>query len=178
VYGDQVDVDENTPAEPSDDRGRLRLEEERWLAHGPWTSLMLRSAAIYGPGRGVHVSIREGKLPRSAGSGIVSRIHVDDLAAIIEAGIFSDVQGAWPVADEAPCSSEQIARWCRRLLQLQPVRGREMPFGRRIAGRRVDGRKIREMLKVDLLYPSWKTGIKDSLAEEMTRELAKRFEVK
>jgi nucleoside-diphosphate-sugar epimerase len=178
VYGDQVAVDENTAAEPNDDRGRLRLEEERWMTSGPWTSLALRSAAIYGPGRGIHVSIREGKVPRSAGSGIVSRIHVEDLAAIIEAGIFSDVQGAWPVADEAPCSSEEIARWCRRLLQLQPVRGSEMPFGRRIAGRRVDGRKIREMLKVDLLYPSWKTGIKDSLAEEMTREMAKRFEAK
>ena len=88
VYGDQVDVDENTPAEPNDERGRLRLEEERWIASGPWTSLILRSAAIYGPGRGVHVAVRSGNLPRSAGSGIVSRIHVDDLAAIIEAGIF------------------------------------------------------------------------------------------
>jgi nucleoside-diphosphate-sugar epimerase len=166
VYGEQVDVDENTPAEPNDDRGRLRLEEERWMAHGPWTSLILRSAAIYGPGRGVHAAIREGKWPRSAGSGIVSRIHGDDLAAIVEAGIFSDIQGAWPVADEAPCSSEEIARWCRDLLQLEPPGDNEMPVGRRIAGRNVNGRKIREMLKVDLLYPSWKDGIQASLLDE------------
>jgi hypothetical protein len=177
VYGDQIDVDESTPAVPSDDRGRLRLEEERWIASGPWTSLILRSAAIYGPGRGIHVSIREGRLPRSAGSGIVSRIHVDDLAAIVEAGMFSDVQGAWPVADDVPCSSEEIARWCRRLLQLEPARGHEISFGKRIPGRKVDGRKIREILKVDLLYPTWQAGIKASLGQEMTKHLSKRLEM-
>jgi nucleoside-diphosphate-sugar epimerase len=181
VYGDRVAADENTPADPNDDRGWLRLEEERWIIAGPWTSLILRAAAIYGPGRGVHAAIREGKLPRSAGSGIVSRIHVDDLAAIIEAGIFSDISGAWPVADEAPCSSEVIARWCRKLLQLKPAGGPGMPVGRRIAGRKVDGRKIREMLKVDLLYPSWKAGIQASMLEERSgrdkEELAKRLEI-
>jgi nucleoside-diphosphate-sugar epimerase len=178
VYGDRVAVDENTPAEPNDDRGRLRLEEERWITAGPWTSLILRAAAIYGPGRGVHVSIRAGQLHRSAGSGMVSRIHVDDLAAIVEAGMFSDIQGSWPVADEAPCSSDEIARWCRKLLQLKPAGGPGMPVGKRIAGRKVDGSKIREMLKVDLLYPSWKAGIQASLSEETKKELAKRLEMR
>jgi nucleoside-diphosphate-sugar epimerase len=178
VYGDQVDVNAGTPAEPSDDRGRLRVEEERWIASGPWTSLILRSAAIYGPGRGVHASLREGKLPRGAGSGIVSRIHVDDLAAIVEAGIFSDIQGAWPVADDAPCSTEEIARWCRQALQLKRIAGRKLTLGRWNAGRKVDGRKIREMLKVDLQYPSWQSGIQASLRDEATKVLSKRFELR
>jgi nucleoside-diphosphate-sugar epimerase len=171
VYGDQVAVDENTPAEPNDDRGRLRLEEERWIASGPWTSLILRSAAIYGPGRGVHTAIRDGKPPRSAGSGIVSRIHVDDLAAIVEAGMFSDIQGAWPVADDAACSSEEIAQWCRKLLKLEAAE-KQIPVGKPITGRKVDGRKVREMLEVSLRYPSWQAGIEASLAEERTTELA------
>ncbi len=102
VYGDQFDVNETTPPDPNDERGRLRMEEEQWIADGPWTSLILRSAAIYGPGRGVHVALREGRVPRGGGSGIVSRIHVDDLAAIIHAGLFSDIEGAWPVADDDP----------------------------------------------------------------------------
>lgn len=177
VYGDQVDVDANTPPEPNDDRSRLRLEEERWIASGPWTSLILRAAAIYGPGRGVHAALREGKLPRSAGSGIVSRIHVEDLAAIVEAGLFSDLQGAWPVADDAPCSSEEIVRWCRKLMRLEAVSGYELTARGRTAGRKVDGRKIRELLKVELQYPSWQVGIKASLGEEMTKELAKRFDL-
>lgn len=177
VYGDRVAVDANTPAEPNDDRGRQRLEEERWMASGPWTSLILRSAAIYGPGRGVHAAIREGKLPRSAGSGIVSRIHVDDLAAIIEAGILSDLQGAWPVADDEPCSSDEIVRWCRKLLHLEAAGGQQIPGRRGIGGRKVDGSEIRERLKVDLLYPSWQTGIQASLAEEIRIELSKRLEL-
>jgi nucleoside-diphosphate-sugar epimerase len=177
VYGGRTDVDWDTPAEPNDERGRLRLQEERWIGAGPWTSLILRAAAIYGPGRGVHAAIREGKTPRGAGSGIASRIHVEDLAAIVEAGLFADLQGAWPVADDVPCSSAEIARWCVKLLQLKAVKEYEMP-GRTISGRKVDGRKIREMLGVDLKYPSWRTGIEASLAEEATRELAKRFEAR
>jgi hypothetical protein len=177
VYGDQTDVDWETPAEPNDDRGCLRLEEERWIASGPWKSLILRAAAIYGPERGVHAALREGKMPRGAGSGIVSRIHVEDLVSIIEAGLFGDLQGAWPVADDAPCSTEEIAAWCAKLLQLKVVGKHKRP-STTILGRNVDGRKIREMLGVDLKYPSWRTGIAASLAEEMPKELVKRLEAK
>jgi len=165
VYGGRADVDWETPATPNDDRGRSRLEEERSIASGPWTSLILRSAAIYGPGRGVHAAVREGKMPRGAGSGITSRIHVDDLAAIVEAGLFADLEGAWPVADDAPCSTAEIVRWCAELMQLEAFSERENA-GKPITGRNVDGRKIRGMLGVALKYPSWQTGIAACLAEE------------
>src|SRR5579863_3031326 len=85
VYGEQSEVDQQSPAVPTDERGIRRLEEEQWLVSHPWSALILRAAAIYGPGRGVHAAIREGKLPRGAGSEVVSRIHVDDLAATVEA---------------------------------------------------------------------------------------------
>jgi len=167
VYGGQTDVDWDTPAEANDERGRLRLEEERWIVAGPWSSLILRAAAIYGPGRGVHAAIREGRIPRGAGSGIVSRIHVDDLAAILEAGLFSDIQGAWPVADEAPCSSAEIAAWCAQLLQIELTTEYENP-GKPVTGRRVNGRKIRKILGVELRYPSWQAGVAACFAEEKT----------
>lgn len=168
VYGDQIEVDQDTPAKPSDERGRLRLEEEHWISSGPWTSLILRAAAIYGPGRGVHAALRAGKLPRGAGSGIVSRVHVDDLAAIVEAGLFSDVTGAWPVADEAPCSSAEIAAWCAERLQLENASNYKNYPAVSLAGRKVDGRRIRELLGVDLAWPSWQTGVAASLAEELS----------
>lgn len=166
VYGGMSHVDWRTPAEPNDDRGRLRLAEERWIASGPWSSLILRSAAIYGPGRGVHAAVREGKTPRGASSGITSRIHVDDLAAIVEAGLFTDLDGAWPVADDAPCATVEIVRWCAERLHLEAVRQDDNTAGS-IAGRNVDGRKIRETLGVELIYPSWETGIPACLAEEL-----------
>lgn len=140
------------------------------MASGPWSSLILRSAAIYGPGRGVHTAIREGKVPRGAGAAVVSRIHVDDLAGIIEAGIFSDIQGAWPVADNEPCATDEIIHWCRERLRLKTESPAET--GRPIAGRRVDGGKICELLRVGLKYPSWREGITASLAEEERRALA------
>jgi nucleoside-diphosphate-sugar epimerase len=163
VYGDQVDVNEKTPPSPNDERGRLRLEEEHWIAAGPWTSLILRSAAIYGPGRGVHVALREGRVPRGGGSGIVSRIHVDDLAAIMHAGLFSAIEGAWPVADDDPCSTAEIAAYCSdRQIEKGPANNSEIV----IPGRRVDGTMVREKLGIELTYPSWRSGIPASIAEE------------
>jgi nucleoside-diphosphate-sugar epimerase len=162
VYGDQVDINEQTPVRPSDERGLLRLEDENWYAAGPWSSLILRSSAIYGPNRGVHAALREGRLPRGSASGVVSRIHVDDLAALIEAGLYSELQGAWPVADEEPCSTAEIARWYAELSGLKA----EMPTGPQVSGRRVDGREICKLLGVLLKYPTWQAGILASLEEE------------
>jgi nucleoside-diphosphate-sugar epimerase len=162
IYGEQIDVDETTAPQPFGDKSVARYEEEQWLLEGPWRSLIVRPAAIYGPGRGVHEKIREGKLPRGAGSGIagssiVSRIHVDDLAAILEAAVHSDLQGAWPLADDRPCSGEEIAGFCARLLYLNLENAPLTTFP--VAGRRVDGRKIRELLGVELLYPNYESGI-------------------
>ncbi len=167
VYGDQPAVDEKTPAAPGDERGRRRLEEERRVAELAPSVLILRAAAIYGPGRGVHAAIREGKIPRGVGSGVVSRIHVEDLAAIVEAGVYSDLEGAWPVADDEPCSTAEIAAWCAERLGISglPLTGSNPS----IAGRRVDGTKIRERLGVQLRYRSWKTGMPASIAEEEAR---------
>jgi nucleoside-diphosphate-sugar epimerase len=167
VYGEQVDVDETTTPQPFGEKSVARYEEEQWLLEGPWRTLIVRPAAIYGPGRGVHEKIREGKLPRGAGSGvagssIVSRIHVDDLAAILEAGLLSDLDGAWPLADDRPCSSEEIAAFSARLLRLNLENAPLTRFP--VAGRRVDGRKIRELLGVELLYPTYESGILASLA--------------
>jgi nucleoside-diphosphate-sugar epimerase len=165
VYGSQTEVDENTPASPNDEKGRARLAEEEWIAD-PATNrstLILRSAAIYGPGRGVHERLREGKLPRGAG-GVVSRIHVDDLVSILEAGIASELEGAWPVADECPAASEEVVAWCADYMGIALPQSSAQHFP--VSGRRVDGRKIRELLGVTLQYPSYLTGIPASLLEE------------
>jgi nucleoside-diphosphate-sugar epimerase len=156
VYGAEEAVNEASRAAPSDARGEQRLAEEAWVSSGAWSSAILRHAAIYGPGRGIHTAFREGRAPRS--SGVVSRIHVDDLAAITDAALFSDIEGAWPVADDLPCSSAEIID--------SLAQTREIRKGHSITGRRVDGRKIRELLNVKLRYPSWKTGIPACLREE------------
>ena len=94
------------------------------------------------------------------GETFVSRIHVDDLAAHVEAGLLSDICGAYPVADEEPCTSREIAEFCAKLLDLPMPRSAEAK-GR--ADRRVDGSAIRRALGIKLMYPSYRVGIPAAL---------------
>jgi nucleoside-diphosphate-sugar epimerase len=162
VYGNKAAVDETTPAAPASGRQKLRLAAEQAVAAGPWPSLILRPAAIYGPGRGVHVRLREGTFKLLGdGSNFISRIHVDDLARIVEAALFSKLTGAYPVADDEPCPSREIVAFCAALLGLPlppSARPEELDETRR-SDRRVDGRRIRTLLGVELAYPSYRTGI-------------------
>ena len=166
VYGTTEAVDETTPANPVREHDRLRVAAETAVAAGPWSSLVLRPAAIYGPGRGVHVGMQRGTY-RMAGEGknYVSRIHVDDLARIAEAALLSDLSGSYPVADDRPCQSGEIAAFCAELLKIPvPPAGKTEDLHRtRTANRRVDGSAIRRALGLDLLYPSYREGIPASL---------------
>jgi nucleoside-diphosphate-sugar epimerase len=167
VYGDAHFVDATTPPAPRHLREELRLEEERTLAAGPWSTLVLRPAAIYGPGRGVHESMRAGKyrLPGD-GSNFISRIHVDDLAAHCVAALDAELTGAFPVADDEPCPAREIAEFCSRLLAVSMPEFTEVLPGddTRRANRRVDGRAIREALGIKLRYSSFRQGIEASLS--------------
>lgn len=169
VYGDTVDVDENTPVAPRAAREAVRVEAEQAVASGPWQSLILRPAAIYGPGRGVHVSLRRGDFQLvGEGSNFVSRIHVDDLAEHACAALLSDLTGAYPVADEHPCTSREMADFCSTLLGVplpDSVSAEEAHHTRR-ANRRVDGSAIRRLLQISLRFPSYRSGIPAALLEE------------
>jgi nucleoside-diphosphate-sugar epimerase len=160
VYGSARDVDETTPVEWGSERARVRLEGEQAIAAGPWSTLVLRPAAIYGPGRGVQESVRRGTYP--PGENFISRIHVDDLAAHCEAALLSELTGAYPVADDEPCTSREIAEYCSRLLGV-PLPEGPVATPRVFGDRKVDGSAIRRLLGVALRYPSYRTGIPASI---------------
>jgi nucleoside-diphosphate-sugar epimerase len=154
VYGAAARVDETTPACPAGERGRLYLEAEAAVRAGPWSSLVLRAAAIYGPGRGV---LAEGG-PRFTHArsldAVVSRIHADDLAALAAAALATDVVGAYPAADEEPASGRQLlAAWAGEAWAPRP--GAPAPAG----SRRVDGSAIVRALGVQLRYPSFRDAL-------------------
>ncbi len=169
VYGSTGRVDERTPPAPRSERESLRVAAEEAVASGPWSSLILRPAAIYGPGRGIHKAMESGefKLPENAAN-FVSRIHVDDLAAHAEAALLSSIQGSWPVADEEPCTSFQATEFCAELLSRPlPPRVPAQQLGEtRRSDRRVDGSAIRQILGISLRYPSYRTGFPACLAAE------------
>ena len=158
VYGNAQRVDERTPVSADTERARLRLAEEARVAAGPWSSLILRPAAIYGPGRGVQERVKSGT--HSMGDNIISRIHVDDLAVHVEAALLSDVTGAYPVADEEPCAAREIAEFCGAVATPGVP-----PLNTRVTNRRVDGSAIRRLLGITLIYPSYRVGIPASLMQ-------------
>ena len=97
VYGGAEEVDETTPAMPRTPREQGRVDTENAVSGGPWESLILRPAAIYGPGRGVHVSMAEGRYTLMGdGANFISRIHVEDLAGIAHVALFAPlVMSIW-----------------------------------------------------------------------------------
>lgn len=169
VYGALLDVNEETPPAPRTPREILRVEAENRILAGPWPAMVLRPAAIYGPGRGIHVAMRQGKfLLLGEGENYVSRIHVDDLAALTEAALLADLTGAWPAADLEPARSRDIAAYCAALLGIAMPRSaeaHELSETRR-ANRRVDGRAVCARLGITLQYPSFREGISQALAAE------------
>jgi nucleoside-diphosphate-sugar epimerase len=169
VYGAAKSVDEHTTVAPRTEREQLRVSEEREVLSGPWQSMVLRPAAIYGPGRGIHTSMRDGKYQLMGdGGNYVSRIHVDDLAHLAEAAMMSGIAGAYPVADDEPCTSREIAGYCAKLLNIPmpPAASPESLGETRRADRRVDGSAIRRLLGINLKYPSYREGIAACLEAE------------
>lgn len=167
VYGETPFIDESTRPAPRTPREVLRFEEETDVAAIAPQSLILRPAAIYGPGRGVHVSMMQGRHRYwGDGSNYISRVHADDLAAIAAKALLSDLTGAYPVADDEPATALEITRFCAEMLRI-PVPGpTEGARGEDTRGsnRRVDGRRIRELLGVELRYPSYRVGIRNGCA--------------
>lgn len=169
VYGRTPVVDEATPVAPATDRQRLRTVAERSVLAARCPSLVLRPAAIYGPNRGVHAAMREGRFRLAAGPARhVSRIHVDDLAAIAAAAMAQGLEGAYPVADRAPAPSGEVARFCADLLGLPmpPIAAESALTETRRFSRRVDGRAVLERLGLRLRYPTFREGIRASIAAE------------
>ncbi|WP_266171515.1 NAD-dependent epimerase/dehydratase family protein [Dyella subtropica] len=87
VYGEHGDawVDENTPPNPPGFNGRVLLDAERWLAEQPVSSVTLRLAGLYGPGRLQLIErLRTGqaRVPRDV-THWSNRMHIDDAAAAV-----------------------------------------------------------------------------------------------
>lgn len=169
VYGRIREVNETTPAAPETERQRLRLVAERSVLAHQCPALVLRVAAIYGPGRGVHAAMREGRFQLSnAQPRYVSRIHVDDLAQIVARSMEQGLSGTFPVADELPAPSGEVASFCSEHLGLE-MPGRvpdQVLTETRRSDRKVDGRAVLQALRLRLHYPTYREGILASVAEE------------
>ncbi|MCS6914617.1 MAG: NAD-dependent epimerase/dehydratase family protein [Myxococcales bacterium] len=179
VYGfDQTDnerwVDEDTPVDLHDPEMTSRLTDEAVLATVKMAGLrtiVLRLSAIYGPplwpgqsGRGVRQRLRRGDYRLwDGGHYYFSRIHVDDLVAIIRAAALRAPAGAvYVVGDDHPCPQAEYARWLASHLGLPepPTASSLSPEAPRqyIRGRRIRNERMKRELGIKLLYPSYREG--------------------
>ena len=81
---------------------------------------MFRLPGIYGPGRSPFDRLREGKAHRvDVPRQVFSRVHVDDLADGVIAGLDAP-SGAYNLADDLPCSQNEVAEYAAGLLGIAP----------------------------------------------------------
>lgn len=173
VYGDHGGgwVDENTPPNPASKRGQWRVEAENaWRAIPDLPLHIFRLAGIYGPGRGPFAKVRAGTARRIIKEGqVFSRIHVADIAQVLEASINHPDPGAiYNLCDDDPAPPQEVIAYAAELLGL-PVppaidfdKADMTPMARSFYGenKRVRNDRIKEDLGVRLIYPGYQKGLK------------------
>ncbi|KJC59699.1 epimerase [Bradyrhizobium sp. LTSPM299] len=175
VYGDHVGgwVDETTPVAPREGRSRIRAEaEQAWLDFGAARGKavhLFRLAGIYGPGRNQLVQLAAGTARRIVKPGqVFNRIHVADIAAVIEASLKRPRGGAiYNVSDDEPAPPQDVVGFAAQLCGVAPPP--ELPFeqadltpmGRSFYGenKRVRNGLIKRELGVVLRYPNYREAL-------------------
>ena len=179
VYGnrDGAWVDEGSALKPTSDRARRRVEAERqWLALFHDNALpvhIFRLAGIYGPGRNQLVSLKTGKARRIEKPGqMFSRIHVEDVATILQASIDRPAPGAiYNVCDDEAAAPADVVAFAADLLDMPPpplVRLEdadmsEMGKSFYNDNKRVRNSKIKKDLGISFAYPSYREGLRKEL---------------
>jgi nucleoside-diphosphate-sugar epimerase len=177
VYGDRGGewVDERASLRPSGKRGAARVAaEEAWRALGRVGHKVhvFRIAGIYGPGRSALDTVREGRAKRVVKPGqVFGRIHVEDIATILEASIAKpEADAIYNVADDEPAPPQDVIAYACALLGVEAPP--EIPYDAAAKdmsemarsfyaeSKRVANRKIKDELGVKLAYPDYRVGLK------------------
>ena len=184
VYGDCSGawVDERWPVRPQTDRARRRWDGERrfraWREAGGGELVIVRVAGIYGPDRLPLERLRQGlPLVRGDQAPYSNRIHVDDLVKVCKAAMGRGADGeVYNASDGYPTTMTDYFTRLADLTGLPRPPLISMPeAAQRLSpgmmsylreSRRLDNRKIREGLGVELDYPGLETGLPASLKEE------------
>jgi nucleoside-diphosphate-sugar epimerase len=181
VYGDTSGawVDETAPLRPSGPRGRRRVAAEagwRRLFETRGTPIhIFRLAGIYGPGRSPLDAVRDGRAKRVFKPGhVFSRIHVEDLASVLEASMARPDPGAiYNVCDDEPAPPEAVIAYACALLGVEPPplvpldEAELSPLARSFwdDNRRVANARIKRDLGVVLEHPDYRSGLRAILGE-------------
>ena len=165
VYGDTNGawVDETAPTGTGRRTARAEADAD-WLARG---ARVLRLPGIYGPGRSALERVREGRAHRIDLAGqVFSRVHVDDIVIGIVAALEAP-PGAYNLADDQPCSQNEVIEHACRLLGVAapPLQSLDeaglSPMARAFyaENRRVANGKAKRVLGWNPRYPGYREGL-------------------
>jgi nucleoside-diphosphate-sugar epimerase len=180
VYGDWqgAAVDETSELRGAKGRNLRRIQAEAaWLALQAEKALpvhVFRLAGIYGPGRSALDQVRAGRARRIDKPGhLFSRIHVDDIARVLQASIVRPKPGrVYNVCDDEPAAAAEVTAYACNLLGVEPpplipLEEAEMsPMALSFwqDNRLVSNRRLHEELGVTLAYPNYRAGLEAILA--------------
>lgn len=160
-------VKETSPAEPATETSQVLLEAEKLLLETApeLPTVVLRVAGIYGPGRGhlfKQYLANEAKIP-GKGDRIINMIHRDDLADAIIAALKNGRPGEiYNVTDDEPVSLLAFYRWLAETLGkwMPPFTADEQEPERKraITSKKIQNRKLKIELGVQLKYPTFRQG--------------------
>jgi nucleoside-diphosphate-sugar epimerase len=181
VYGDRDGgwVFETSPLNAQSVEGARRVAAERdWgqIAGGlGLTVASFRLPGIYGPGRSAFDRLRDGTARRLIKPGhVFSRIHVEDLAAGLEASIARPRTAAYNLCDDEPAAAADVTAHAARLLGVpsppdEPFDPAMLsPMAQRFYAecKRVSNARAKAELGWRPLYPTYREGLAAILATE------------
>ena len=166
VYGDTGGawLDESAPI----GSGRRTARSDADLAWQGLGARVFRLPGIYGPGRSPLDRVRAGTAQRIDLPGqVFSRVHVDDIAAGVIAGLDAP-GGVYNLADDLPASQNAVVEEACRLLGCEPPPLRSpdeaelSPAARAFytENRRVANGKARRVLGWRPAYPTFREGLR------------------
>jgi nucleoside-diphosphate-sugar epimerase len=145
AQADGSEVNEQSPAEPDRDTGRLLREAEEIALARDGTSARL--AGIYGPGRSVLLrKFFSGEaVIEDGGRRWINQIHRDDAASALAFLAVNGLQGVWNVSDDCPVLQLELYARLASMFELPlPPPGAIDPNRKRgVTNKRVSNAKLR-----------------------------------
>lgn len=178
VYGDTQGawVDETSPLQPKSVRSQNRVNAETLFLQSSLPTHIFRLPGIYGPGRSILDRLRMRTARHILKPGhIFSRIHVDDIVQTLwQSMLQPQPRSVYNVADDLPSEPSTLIQEGAELLGITPPTAtlyeatQMSPMAQSFwqECRRVSNLKIKTDLGVNLLYPSYREGLRSILTAE------------
>ena len=162
VYG-QTDgsiIDEDSPAEPLEENGRIVLEAERTLREFRPDATILRFAGIYGPDRWLRKQpLLRGEAYLGDAGKWLNLIRVEDGVRAVLAAETAAPGGTFNIADDHPATRREFYTELARLLGAPEAKFEPAAQPVREANRRISNARARLRLGFVPEFPSYREGL-------------------